>query len=735
MQIQEIYIQSFGGLRERSFRFADGVNVLEGPNESGKTTLAAFIKYIFYGPGQKGSADRTRYLTGTKSGGWLTFTAEDGTLWRVERVTVIESDGAKENTRDSVRILDTRTNRILPEKNPGEYFFGVNESVFVNTAFVGQMNTVRPDGTSLAGAVENMLQSADENVDLKRAADRLNQARRELMPKNSPGGLIREKEEEKAKLEEALAAARERAEKRTEAESALRTAAAKRQEMEDKKDDLESLAEAAEVISACKKLAAAEDTAAKLKSYKNALDVLSAPPFSDLSEKLAALEEDAEEEEPAVTQSAPLQMRNENAAAALEDGDYLESKSRLFLAVAIVMAIAGLVSLAAGAIMVYFGFETNQFVIPFAAMGVFVIVGIVFYVLQGKTLSQLDDLLDDWGVDSLDELEELAETGTAAPQPAQTKSRKKSVSPDDPGFAARLNALAESCGVAVSENPEETLAALRKKADKAEADRETVRAKVENLTGRLGALQESLEGMDRAELVARYKQIMATPAGKAAAKLDADGLAKVLKERDFTAGTLRAQSKKESELEQALASLGNPEARTPDVLEGMLRTVTEELDELKKQHAGYTMALEALRSAGETMRTTVIPTVTARASAAMEKATDGKYNKIAMDSAFGLQFTAKNGTDSVEMLSKGTADLAYVSLRLALAQTLFGDKGRETPPMILDETFAAVDCTRLQHAMEAMQAADVQCLLFTCRGDEVRIAREMGCAVVDMMQI
>jgi uncharacterized protein YhaN len=135
------------------------------------------------------------------------------------------------------------------------------------------------------------------------------------------------------------------------------------------------------------------------------------------------------------------------------------------------------------------------------------------------------------------------------------------------------------------------------------------------------------------------------------------------------------------------------------------------------------------------MRTTVIPTVTARASAAMEKATDGKYNKIAMDSAFGLQFTAKDGTDSVEMLSKGTADLAYVSLRLALAQTLFGDKGRETPPMILDETFAAVDCTRLQHAMEAMQAADVQCLLFTCRGDEVRIAREMGCAVVDMMQI
>ncbi len=734
MVLQELFIQSFGGMRERSFRFDKGVNVLEGPNESGKTTLAAFIKYIFYGPGQKGSADRTRYLTGTKSGGWLTFVSDEGVLWRIERVTIIDSDGAKESVRDNVRILDTRTNRILPEKNPGEYFFGVNESVFVNTAFVGQMNAVRPDGTSLSGAVENMLQSADENVDLKRAADRLNQARRELMPKNSPGGKIREKEEEKAKLEEALAAAKERAEKRMEAEAALRNAAAKRQEMEDKKDGLESLAEAAEVISACKKLAAAEDTAAKLKSYHNALEVLSAPPFSDLAEKLEELEEGAEPaEEPIHQTGSHLKMRNEDAAAALEDGEYLESKARLFLAVAIIMAIAGLAALAAGAIMVYFGFPTEQFVIPFAAMGVFVIVGIVFYVLQGKNLSRLDDILDDWGVDTLDELDEIAESGEGMHQPAvKAAPAKKGSALDDPDTVNRLNTLAAACGVEASDDPAETLAALRKKAEKAEHDRETVRAKVENLTGRLGALQESVEGLDRAALVAKYKKIIATPEGKAAMQLDAEGLAKVLKERDFTMGTWRAQSKKETELEQALASMGSDEGRTPDVLEGMLATVTEELEELKKQHAGYTMALEALKNAGETVRTTIIPTVTARASAVMEKATGGKYSRIAMDSAFGLQFTAQNGTDSVDMLSKGTADLAYVSLRLALARTFFGENGREIPPMILDETFAAVDCGRLEKAMEAMCTSGVQCLLFTCRGDEARIGQALGCAVTHM---
>ena len=119
--------------------------------------------------------------------------------------------------------------------------------------------------------------------------------------------------------------------------------------------------------------------------------------------------------------------------------------------------------------------------------------------------------------------------------------------------------------------------------------------KVENLTGRLGALQEAVEGLDRAALVAKYKNLITTPVGKAAMQLDAEGLARVLKERDFTAGTWRAQSKKESELEQALAAMGTDEGRTPDVLSGMLSTVTEELEELKKQHAGYTLALEALK--------------------------------------------------------------------------------------------------------------------------------------------
>ena len=61
-----------------------------------------------------------------------------------------------------------------------------------------------------------------------------------------------------------------------------------------------------------------------------------------------------------------------------------------------------------------------------------------------------------------------------------------------------------------------------------------------------------------------------------------------------------------------------------------------------------------------------------------------------------------------------------------------GQNGREIPPMIFDETFAAIDCGRLALAMDAMGSASVQSLLFTCRADEGRIAADRGYRVIPM---
>ena len=54
MKLTLLHIISFGGLNNYDIRLDDGVNVLYGPNESGKSSAAMFVKFVFYGLSSKG---------------------------------------------------------------------------------------------------------------------------------------------------------------------------------------------------------------------------------------------------------------------------------------------------------------------------------------------------------------------------------------------------------------------------------------------------------------------------------------------------------------------------------------------------------------------------------------------------------------------------------------------------------------------------------------------------------
>ena len=75
---------------------------------------------------------------------------------------------------------------------PGEYFFGMPEDVFVNTVFIRQLGTNEPDTSGVSAAIENILCSADETVDVKKVISTLDKVRRQLLHKNSSGGAIPE---------------------------------------------------------------------------------------------------------------------------------------------------------------------------------------------------------------------------------------------------------------------------------------------------------------------------------------------------------------------------------------------------------------------------------------------------------------------------------------------------------------------------------------------------------------
>ena len=140
MKLLRCHIENFGVLSGFDQEFAEGLNVLCRENGFGKSTLAAFIKAMFYGLPKS----RTRSLTenerkrydpwqGGKYGGFLEFEYQ-GVQYRVTRYF-----GKKE---DSFALYDltNRTESTRFTENLGEDLFQLDADAFARSTFVPQMS-------------------------------------------------------------------------------------------------------------------------------------------------------------------------------------------------------------------------------------------------------------------------------------------------------------------------------------------------------------------------------------------------------------------------------------------------------------------------------------------------------------------------------------------------------------------------------------------------------------------
>ena len=201
MYIESIRITAFAGLRGFALDLAEGLNVLQGENESGKSTVAEFIRFVLYG--FDGKPDRERYTGFDAAAAEGSLVLREGEKrYRVERRSA--------GTKETCGIYDLDTGSPCYEgRVPGEVFFGIPAALFVSTAFVGQAGGSRIDGRSAAEAVDNLLFSADESVNVKKALKRLDEARIALLHKNKKGGKIYELEKEISEWKARLSASAE----------------------------------------------------------------------------------------------------------------------------------------------------------------------------------------------------------------------------------------------------------------------------------------------------------------------------------------------------------------------------------------------------------------------------------------------------------------------------------------------------------------------------------------------
>ena len=198
MKIIEINIIQFGKFKDEAFTLSDGFNLVRGDNESGKSTLLAFIKFVMYGVGRKnpsvtvGERERAISWNAGIAAGSLTVEDTDGKKYRIERAG---REGARGAYLDKARIIDLESgSEMFAGEIPGEHFLGISAQAYDSMCNIRQLETVTVGTDAVKGAIDNLLSSGDESTSIQAALKTLDAERRRLMHTNGRGGLVWESE-------------------------------------------------------------------------------------------------------------------------------------------------------------------------------------------------------------------------------------------------------------------------------------------------------------------------------------------------------------------------------------------------------------------------------------------------------------------------------------------------------------------------------------------------------------
>ena len=72
MTLNELTIRGFGKFHDRTFTFSDGINILYGKNESGKSTLHSFLRAMLFGMERaRGRAAKTDFFAHFEPWFWI----------------------------------------------------------------------------------------------------------------------------------------------------------------------------------------------------------------------------------------------------------------------------------------------------------------------------------------------------------------------------------------------------------------------------------------------------------------------------------------------------------------------------------------------------------------------------------------------------------------------------------------------------------------------------------------
>ena len=758
MVIEEIKITSFGMLTDLKLSFHDSINVIEGQNEAGKSTIAAFIRYMLYGfevtekPDTLGERrKRINWHTRTAAGSMTVRVGDKRYLLTRSTVPVETEDHVAYKEDSSIVDLDTGT-PAFGKSAAGEVFFGADRTLFNNTAFIGAIGEARIEEDSVTEAIENILFSGNERINLQRASDRIADKKQALLHEGGTGGMIFELKQKRDALQRQYDEA--------EADNAaFLTTVARSREMNNKVKDTEKrLADLTDLdvcygnlmlIQTFDKLHELEkESEDKAEAYRAFLESQAANGFTPTEDYLEAIgnaRRRINETYRALTDAKARLSEAHNATGINSDieaeiarSDTRGGEDEILTAAAANRALhrrgtfkTFLAFLAAGAIggVEYMATGTFAQLSSRVALGIigaaFLIWGVLSLIRSVRAKKVLAALREEFHADSYEDLcgklrviaearakrdgmqKELTEATDGLTSATQDYGTAKAVLTDL--ILKWDGSLPESDLSDYLDGLEDRVRAFLKEKNRLAEEKALTETTVKEI-------RRTLSDKSEIDIRARVSPLKR----KMLCEINHDEIIHGIAD---CKAAIEEQKKLTAEAETEVARLSVKVCDLND-LAAKIRQVDERIAALETRYAAYTMAGEAVRTVNDNLREEISPRLGEFATKLMEIMTEDKYTSFRVSEEMKMLFTGMDGAERpADFLSGGTQDLTYTALRLALIDMLYPEK----PPVIFDESFAHQDDKRaaaLMRALASLGKAGYQTFIFTCWTREASLAKQ-----------